>query len=211
MASEESGPGAEPSVSVSDSEYVAVAQGAGAQASVTIYGTPPVIDYTAKMRDDVALALSLLESKNVLTAQFDNEIWRYVFESLRGLRDALATTAAQLRTRGPGDVKAVVQFMVKAVAAYLAEHEADYVRYMSSHGGWEPGWAHVERDWLLSTKGAAADHLVALREVLARAMHNLSVYADTGETIEWEPASIAQYWSDWAKSELANRHEAGGA
>jgi hypothetical protein len=193
----------EPSTSISDSEYVAVANGPGAQASVTIYGTPPVIDHSAKMRDDVALALSLLESKNVLQARFDNEIWRYVFESLRGLRDALATTAAQLRTRGPNDVKAVVQFMVKAVAAYLAEHEADYVRYMSSHGGWEPGWAHVERDWLLATKGTAADDLLALRTALNQGMHNLTVYADTGETIEWAPAYMVEYWADWARRELA--------
>lgn len=188
---------------IADSEFVAVANGPGATANVIYYGEPPRINYTAKMRDDVAYVLAQMERRNALHARIDNELWRYVFISLRELRDALADSAAQLRTRGPHDVKAVLQFMVAAIRTYLAKHEADYERYMSGHGGWEPGWAHVERGWLLSTRGLAADDLLNLRDALAQAMHNLSAYADTGETIEWSPAYEAQYWADWARSEIS--------
>jgi hypothetical protein len=210
MAATDSSSGSErdPVVAVADSKFVAVAHGAGATANVTYYGTPPPIDYSAKMRDDVAYALSQLERRNVLFAQIDHEIWRHVFQSLRELRAALSDTSAHLRTRGPRDVKAVLQFMVRAVAKYLEKHEADYERYMSSHGGFEPGWAHVEREWLLATQGAAADDLLSLREALSQAIRNLSSYADTGETIEWKPTYMAKYWSEWVHSEMSRRSAA---
>jgi hypothetical protein len=143
--------------------------------------------------------LSRLESRNVLKAHIDNELWRYVFESLRNLRDVLADTSGKLRTRGPHDVSATLQFMVRAISAYLEEHDASYVRYMSSHGGWEPGWAHVEREWITAMRGRPAEDLLALREAIDKAVANLNEYAEDGREIEWGEPWAGEYWASWAR------------
>lgn len=192
------GPGLEHQVTVTNSEAVAIAA-SGGTASVTIYGAPPPIDRDAQMRDDVAFALSRLESRNVLKAHIDNELWRYVFESLRNLRDVLADTSGKLRTRGPHDVSATLQFMVRAISAYLEEHDASYVRYMSSHGGWESGWAHVEREWITAMRGRPAEDLLALREAIDKAVANLNEYAEDGREIEWGEPWAGEYWASWAR------------
>lgn len=191
------GPGLDNQVAVTNSEAVAIAS-SGGTASVTIYGAPPPIDRDAQMRDDVAFALSRLESRNVLRAEIDNELWRYVFESLRTLRDALSDTSGKLRTRGPRDVKATLQFMVTAISAYLEEHDASYVLYMSSHGGWEPGWAHVEREWLQAMGGRPAEDLLALRGAIDKAVVNLNEYADDGHAIDWGTPWAGEYGANWA-------------
>ena len=188
---------------VEGSKNVAVASGGG-NAVVIEYPPPPPIDWTPPMRDDVAYALAQLEGKNVLYARLDDELWRFVFESLRGLRQVLMDTSAKLRTRGPNDVKATLQFMVKAVAGYLSVHEANYTRYLSDHGGWDPGWAHVERDWLLSVGGRPADDLLLLRAGLDQAIHNLNNYADTGKELEWREAWVVNYWAEWAHERLGS-------
>jgi hypothetical protein len=188
---------------VSDSHVVAQNVGSGS-ATVNIYSTVPPLDPSVTMRDDVAYALAQLESRNVLYAGMDNEIWKFVFESLHGLRQVLTDTAAKLRTRGPKDVRAALTFMVRLISSYLARHEADYTRYMSEHGGWEPGWAHTERDWLLSTDGCAADDLLQLRRALDQSIANLNTYADTGEALTWTEPWIAQYWADWAHRSAAS-------
>jgi hypothetical protein len=163
---------------------------------------PPAIDSKAEMRNDVAYALAQLEGRNVLYARLDDELWRFVFESLHGLRQILMDTSAALRTRGPNDVKAVLQFMVKAVATYLSAHEGSYTRYMSDHGEWEPGWAHVEREWLLSVGGRPADDLLQLRAGLDKAIENLNSYVDTGNALEWPTASVTRYWAQWAHERI---------
>lgn len=197
-------PEPERQVSVENSEAVAIAA-TGGTASVTVYGSPPPIDYNLKMRDDVAFALARLESRNVLHAQLNDELWRYVFKSLRELRDVLADTSAKLKTRGPHDVKATLRFMVDAIAAYLAEHDTSYERYMASNGGWsgdntmEQGWPRMERQWLLSTKGKPADDLLSLRKALDKALRNLNKYAESGQEVEWEEPTSAKVWSRWAR------------
>jgi hypothetical protein len=92
--------------------------------------------------------------------------------------------------------------MVKAVATYLSAHEGSYTRYMSDHGEWEPGWAHVEREWLLSAGGRPADDLLQLRAGLDKAIENLNSYANTGDALEWRPAWAAQYWAQWAHEKI---------
>lgn len=196
MASEPVG-AAPVSQSATGSQNVAMAA-SGGTAIVNVYGAPPPIDDSRAARDDVAYALSQLERRNSLYASLDNELWRYVFDSLRGLREILADTGAKLRTHGPSSVTSAVRFMTKAIGTYLAQHEASYTKYMSDHGGWEPGWAHVEQDWLASADGAAADDLLQLRAVIDQTIQNLNAYADTGEAIEWREPSIARYWAEWA-------------
>jgi len=188
-----------PSVAVTNSDYVAVAA-AGGSAMVNVYTAAPPLDPAVTMREDVAAVLEVLESKNVLVAGLDNELWRYVFESLHGLRDLLAGLSGRLRVRGPNDVSSTLQFMVRAISRYLADHEAPYQRYLDQHGGFEPGWAHVEREWLLAEKGRPADDLLLLRTGLATCVAHLNGYADSGKALDWpNEAWIARYWMDWAR------------
>ena len=188
-----------PHVAVTNSDYVAVAA-AGGSATVNVYTAAPPLDPAVTIREDVAAVLEVLGSKNVLYAGLDDELWRYVFESLHGLRNLIAEVNGKLRVRGPNDVCSTLRFMVRAISRYLADHEATYQRYLGQHGGFEPGWAHVEREWLLAQKGRPADDLLLLRTGLATCVDHLNGYADTGKTIDWpSEAWIARYWMDWAR------------
>jgi hypothetical protein len=108
----------------------------------------------------------------------------------------LAKTAGRLRVRAPKSVFDQVSFMADAITAYLAEYEANYERFMASHGGWEPGWAHTEREWLASTGGKVARDMVRMRGAINAAIENLNVYADTGEAAELFEPSMARFWAE---------------
>ncbi len=189
-------------VQVSGSENVAVASGGGT-ATVNVYNAPPPLDPQVVLREDVAAALAVLGARNVLYATLDAELWRYVFDSLHGLRDTLTEAAGKVRVRGPHDVRETLQFMVKAISTYLADHESGYLRYLDAHGGFEPGWAHTERDWLLSVQGRPAEDLLLLRQGLDTCVQHLNAFVDADAAVEWNPSFIAQYWADWAKERRA--------
>jgi hypothetical protein len=173
-----------------------VAQSNSGNATVNIYQGPPPIDYTIEMRQDVAVVLAFLRTRRAMFSDLDQEIWRYAFESLRRLRDELAKTAGRLRVRAPKSVFDQVSFMADAITAYLAEYEANYERFMASHGGWEPGWARTEREWLASTGGKVARDMVRMRGAINTAIENLNVYADTGEAAELFEPSMARFWAE---------------
>jgi hypothetical protein len=177
-----------------------VAQSNSGNATVNIYQGPPPIDYTIEMRQDVSVALAFLKTRRAMFSDLDQELWRYAFTSLRLLRDELAKTAGRLRVRAPKSVFDQVSFMADAITAYLAEYEADYERFMGSHGGWEPGWAHTERDWLASTHGKVATDMIRMREAVNAAIENLNVYADTGEAVELFEPRMARFWAEGYRS-----------
>lgn len=158
------------------------------------------LKYTDEMRNDVALVLSTLKGKRVLFAHVEHEIWSYVFESLKQIRDCLSNLSGKLHTKAPGDVKSAVDFMLEIVSAYLAEHESNYIRFMQSPNihGLSP--AHLERNW--PDIGKAAEDLISLRKLLYAAILNLNQYASTGEILDWEEPSeygMAKHWAEYAK------------
>jgi HEAT repeat protein len=133
-------------------------------------------------RRAVSTVLSLLRSRNVLYADLDNEIWQYVFASLRELRQALTETHATVVVNGPAQVTALVEVMLTAAREYLGRHETAYVRYMAENieGQPVPRW---EREW--PGLYQAALELMALREVLVGAIAPLNAFARKEEQLDW--------------------------
>src|SRR5438105_1672442 len=72
------------------------------------------VDNSLQMRKAVAYTLALLRSKNALYANLNNEIWEYVFKSLRELRDALAQASSNLHIDGPRNISSLLDLMVVA-------------------------------------------------------------------------------------------------
>ena len=86
----------------------------------------------ARARQAVAKVLALLRTKAVLYAQLDNELWVYVFPSLKELRRSLSEAASELAVEGPESVYAIVDLMAVAIRNYLAEYETKYELHMQS-------------------------------------------------------------------------------
>jgi hypothetical protein len=128
----------------------------------------------------VARVLAMLRSRNVLYAQLDNEIWEYVFASLRELRDTFSAAYAELLADGPRNVSTLVDVMLAATREYLASHEASYRRHIAEIPG-NQSIPHWEREW--PGLGQAALDLIALREVLVGAVEPLNAFASSGEQL----------------------------
>src|SRR5262249_6497785 len=126
-------------------------------------------------KKSVARVLATLESRNVLVAELDSELWQAVFASLRDLRQIFSVAYAELLPAGASAGTKVLHLMVVTTRSYLAAHETSYTRYMAtmpSDGSifqWERAWPGLD--------DAAAD-LVKLREVLAGAFGPLNEFVD---------------------------------
>ena len=157
------------------------------------------LKYSEKMRQDVSDVLAFLEGKRVLFARIEDELWGHVFDSLRQIREALVKVCGSLTTKGPRDVKAATDFMQDLVVSYLAEYEADFMRFMDTPSLQQIPRSHREREW--PRLGEASDDLIALRKVLHAIIENLNKYAQAGEVVDWEEPKMiaAKYWYSYAK------------
>jgi HEAT repeat protein len=151
-----------------------------------------------EMRKAVAQVLGTLQKKNALYAGLDNEIWKYVFTSLRELRDEIAEASATLHVDGPHSVKSLLDVMVIAIRDYLAKYEANYTRFVLT-GYSESDHFTRERSWLKSNN--AARDLLYLRSVLLAAIEPLNVYAEKGQEIHWEERDLRVRKYELARSE----------
>ena len=143
----------------------------------------------AQVRQAVAQVLGLLRTKAVLYAAMDNELWMYVFPSLKELRQTLSDAASELATRGPESVYAIVDLMAVAIRDYVSEYETKYVLHMQSPlCNTSP--AHWEREWPELVD--AARGLIALRELLVAAIEPLNSYARQGDEVTWDSKSWAR-------------------
>ena len=143
------------------------------------------LKYTDEMRNDVALVLGALKSKRVLFADVEHELWNYVFDSLKNIRELLAELSGKIQTRGPTDVKDAADFMLEVVTTFLIEHEANYTRFMQEPNTHDLAPAHQERNW--PELGEAARDLITLRKLMSAAIQNLNQYASTGDVLDWDP------------------------
>jgi hypothetical protein len=141
------------------------------------------VKYNETMLDDLARVLAEIRSKRVLFADLDDELWMYVFESLKQILSGLVSTNGTIQRKGPNDVKQCVEELISATAAYLANYEADYVRFME--GPWLPDLAevHKERNW--PAMGDAGEDLIRLRRIFGRALKNLAAFAHEGKILPW--------------------------
>lgn len=157
------------------------------------------LKYTNEMRNDVALVLGALKSKRVLFANVEHELWNHVFDSLRNIRQLLAELSGKVLTRGPSDVNSAVNFMLEVVTLYLADYEANYIRFMHGPNPHNLAPPHLERNW--PELGDAASDLIALRRVIYAAVANLNQYASTGEVVDWKPlqSGVAEHWVNYAQ------------
>lgn len=140
-------------------------------------------DKSLQMREVVAHTLALLRSKNVLYAGLDNEIWEYVFKSLRELRDTLALASSKLHVNGPPSVRSLLDLMVVAIREYLANYESKYTRFMQS-GRQDRMGGYSEREW--PELGYAARDLLSLRVLLVAAIEPLNAYVEEGQAVHWD-------------------------
>jgi hypothetical protein len=170
----------------------------GVEGSVQLFGDE-VVDKIAKavqlqksqgddadVRKAVSRVLALLRTKAVLYAQLDNELWMYVFPSMKELRGSLSDAASELGVEGPDSVFAIVDLMAVAIRNYLSEYEQSYELHMQSPlCNTSP--AHWEREWPELVD--AARGLIALRELLVAAIEPLNAYARQGEEVIWDSES----------------------
>jgi hypothetical protein len=142
----------------------------------------------ARVRQAVAKVLALLRTKAVLYAHLDDELWMYVFPSLKELRASLSDAASELAVEGPESVNAIVDLMAVAIRDYLSEYETKYERHMQSPLC-DTSPAHWEREWPELVD--AARRLIALRELLVAAIEPLNAYARQGDEVVWD----SEAWS----------------
>jgi hypothetical protein len=134
------------------------------------------------MRQSAARVLSLLRTRNALYASLDDEIWEYVFKSIRELRDAFSLAAAELQVDGPESIQKLLEVMVEVTREYLAGHEARYIRFMQSAPE-DTSPVYWEREW--PDLARAAQDLLWLRTILVAAIQPLNSYVQRGEEISW--------------------------
>jgi HEAT repeat protein len=141
-----------------------------------------------RMQQSAAKVVSMLRARNALYANLDNEIWKYVFQSLRELREAFTLAAAELEVDGPESIRKLLAVMVEATREYLADHEASYLRFMERvPEGTAP--LYWEREW--PDLATAAQDLLCLRTVLVAAIQPLNGYVRRGEEIPWREGETA--------------------
>jgi hypothetical protein len=164
------------------------------------------VKYNEAMLDDLTRVLAEIRSKRVLFAKLDDEIWEYVFQSLKQILSVLVSINRTLQRKGPNDTKRCVEQLITAIASYLASYEANYVRFME--GPWlrNLASAHKERNW--PALGDAAEDLIRLRRLFGRALKNLAAFAHDGEILSWvdeesqaaeEPAGLSR-WARYARN-----------
>jgi hypothetical protein len=159
------------------------------------------LKYSDTLRSDAAAVAALFRAKRVLFADMEHELWMYVFPSLEELRNSLSDLSGKLHAKGPGDVRSAVDWIVRAISAYLSIYQADYPRFMQgpTYPELNSAPAHKERNW--PALGPAARDLLELRSYISRAIQNVNAFADAGSVIEWkEPEhSLAAFWLRYAE------------
>jgi hypothetical protein len=151
------------------------------------------VDNSLQMREAVANTLALLRSKNVLYARLNDEIWEYVFKSLRELRDALAQASSKLYIDGPANVRSLLDLMVVAIREYVGKYETKFTRFMQSEQQDLP-LTYREREWP-ELRYAARD-LLSLRGLLIAAIAPLNAYAEEGQAVPLDLVYMSD-WSNW--------------
>jgi HEAT repeat protein len=142
------------------------------------------------VREAAARVMTLLDSKRVLTADVNDELWSFAFQSLHQIRQVLVEAGATLSSRSTRQVRTLVDLMIAAVRDYLDRYETSYERHMGGAG----------RDWDRESRwprlGDASRDLLVLRALVASAGQPLRALIDRdGETPEDNPSAFhVQRW-----------------
>jgi Glycogen recognition site of AMP-activated protein kinase len=160
------------------------------------FSSPTLLDPTASARRDAARIVALANTKRVLFAHLDHELWEYVFKALHNIMHELRQALENLLVSEP-QVSKTVTIMVRSIAEYLSVHETDYSLFMRQPTRlYAP---HRERDW--SGMGEAAQNLLSLRHLLNQAIQNLEAFATDGTVSAWKPPTefTTEHWLEYSK------------
>jgi hypothetical protein len=157
------------------------------------------VKYGEGLRKDALKVVNELKSKRVLFSSLDNELWEYVFISLKNINQLLVDLNAQLGYKGPNDLIKTIDYLIKSISAYLSDYEYAYVMFMRAPMFPQLSSAHKERNW--PDLGDAAKDMICLRQVVHYALKNINEFAYNGEVVDWEEPNFhkARYWVRYAE------------
>ncbi|NCD68026.1 glycogen-binding domain-containing protein [Mucilaginibacter agri] len=166
--------------------------------SVEVNAGPLKFKFQEGLKKDAIEVINSLKSKNVLFASMNNEIWEYVFLSLKNIQTEIITLNNGVKYRGSNELSEALDFMIEAIALYRQAYETNYIFFMRAPNRLNLGGPHLERNW--PSLGIAAKDLLALRQLLYHSIKQISDFADSGEVSEWLPPEthMAKFWVNYA-------------
>jgi hypothetical protein len=152
-----------------------------------------------RLRNEAKRFVDKLKSKRVLFASLNNEIWSYVFRSLKEINELLTNLSSEMSYRTPNDLIQTIDYLIKSISLYLSEYESSYISFMQTPDLQHLPPAHRERNWHILSD--AAKDLIQLREVIYYAISNINEFAYHGNIVDWEEPNFhtAYYWIRYAE------------